>query len=200
MRDRGSAQDQYDTWDVSANHERYDEASRDEGKYSRARVYASSGRAPDFTLPPWSDRRQGFEALVYRATVRGDAAETRELLQRIERAVPAAPSEPGADALAWSLRSRLALLAGDTVRAIDGLKRAVARIPETYTANYPLTAVGPQRWLLARLLAARGDAAGAERWRRSFTASWSVSDLFYRAGLDSPGSGGISPPRPRSSP
>jgi hypothetical protein len=165
-----------------------------------ARAEMRAGRMPDFTLQPWDDLRQGFEALVYRATVRGDAAETRELLQRVERAVPAAPSEPGADALAWSLRSRLSLLAGDTVRAIDGLKRAVARIPETYTANYPLTAVGPQRWLLARLLAARGDSAGAERWRRSFTASWSVSDLFYRVGLDSPGSGGSSPPRPRSSP
>jgi hypothetical protein len=166
--------------------------------YDRARVDMRAGRTPDFTLPPWNELRQGFEALVYQATLRGDSAEAHELLRRIERA-PVAPSEPAADALGWSLRARLALLAGDTARAIAGLQRAVARIPEIHTANHPLTAVGPQRRLLAQLLLARGDSAGAERWRRSFSTSWSVADLFYLAGLDSLGSGRPSS-RPRNAP
>ena len=109
----------------------------------------------------------------------------RELLRRIDRAPPPPPSEPAAEALRWSLRARLALLAHDTTAAVAASARAVARIPETHTANYPLTAVGPQRFLLARLLLARGDSAGAERWRRSFTGSWSVADLFYLPALDS---------------
>jgi hypothetical protein len=71
----------------------------------------------------------------------------------------------------------------------------VARVQEPYTANHPLTALGPQRFLLARLLAARGDSAGADRWRRSFTRSWSIADLFYYPALDSLGVG--SPSRSR---
>ncbi|MDQ3139062.1 MAG: hypothetical protein M3Q93_15960, partial [Gemmatimonadota bacterium] len=85
----------------------------------------------------------------------------------------------------WSLRARLALLAADTTAAVQALERAVARIPETHTANHPLTAVGPQRFLLARLLLARGDSIRAERWGRSFVRSWSIADLLYRAALDS---------------
>jgi len=141
---------------------------------------------------------KAFEALVYRAVVEGDAAETRDLLQRLDRAPPAAPSEPAADALRWSLRARLAMLAGDTAGAIDALRHSVARVQEPYTANYPLTALGPQRFLLARLLAARGDSAGAARWRRSFARSWSVADLFYFPALDSLGAGPLT--RPRSQP
>jgi hypothetical protein len=196
--DSVAAPEQFDAWLVSADLAGYDVGGRTGPMYDRARVDLRAGRTPDFTLPPWNELRQGFEALVYRATIRGDSAEARELLRSIER-TPAASSEPAADALGWSLRARLALLAGDTARAITGLQRAVARIPEIHTANHPLTAVGPQRRLLVQLLRARGDSAGAERWRRSFSNSWSVADLFYLAGLDSLGSGRPSS-RPRNAP
>jgi hypothetical protein len=87
----------------------------------------AAGRTPDFSLPPWEELRQAFEALVYRAVVEGDSADTRELLQRIDRARPAGPSDPSADALRWSLRARLALLAHDSAAAVDALRRSVAR-------------------------------------------------------------------------
>ena len=190
---------QFDAWLVSADLAGYDVGARTAPMYDRARADMRAGRTPDFTLPPWSELRQGFEALVYRATIKGDSAEIRELLRRIEGVPPAAPSEPAAEALGWSLRARLALLAADTARAIAGLQRAVARIPEIHTANHPLTAVAPQRRLLAQLLRARGDSAGAERWRRSFSTSWSVADLFYLAGLNSLGTGTLTS-RPRSAP
>ena len=69
----------------------------------------------------------------------------------------------------------------------DAHRRSLARIQEPHTANYPFTAFGPQRLLLARLLLARGDSAGADRWRQSFVRSWSVSDLFFYRALDSLG-------------
>jgi hypothetical protein len=189
----------FDAWLISAELAGFPVGARTGPMFARARADAAAGRTPDFTLPPWSEPRQGFEALVYRAVAEGTSAEARELLRRIERAPPAAPSEPSANALVWSLRARLALHSGDTTAAIAGLQRAVARIAEIHTANYPLTAMGPQRRLLARLLLARGDSAGAERWRRSFAASWSVADLLYRAGPDSLGTGRLPPP-PRSAP
>src|SRR5262249_61527584 len=95
-------------------------------------------------------------------------------------------------------RPRWALRAHARPAAVDALRRSVARVQEPFTGNYPLTALGPQRFLLARLLAARGDSAGAERWRQSFLRSWSVADLFYYPALDSLGAGPL--PRPRSRP
>jgi len=187
-----------DPWLVQAALAGFPVAARVEPMYQWARAQMQAGRTPDFSLAPWDELRQAFEALVYRAVVAGDASETRELLQRIDRAPPPAPSEPAADALRWSLRARLALLASDTTAAIDALRRSVARVQEPYTGNHPLTALGPQRFLLARLLAARGDSAGADRWRRSFTRSWSVADLFYYPALDSLSAGPPSRPRSRS--
>ena len=184
-----------DSWLVQAVLAGFPARDRAAPMFDWARTQVRAGRAPDFTLQPWDDLRQGFEALVYRAVVQGDSAETGELLRRLERAPPPPPSEPSADALRWSLRARLALLGRDTTGAVAALRRAVARIPEPYTAHYPLTAAGPQRYLLARLLLARGDSAGAERWRRSFTGSWSVADLFYLPALDT-----LGPSRARSSP
>ena len=184
-----------DPWLVQAVLAGYPARDRAEAMFDWARAQMRAGRTPDFSLPPWEELRQAFEALVYRAVVQGDSAETRELLGRIDRAAPAAPSEPAADALRWSLRARLALLAGDTTATIEALRRSVARIQEPHTANHPLTAFGPQRFLLARLLLARGDSAGAERWRQSFVRSWSVADLFYLPALDSLGAGPLSRPR-----
>jgi hypothetical protein len=77
----------------------------------------------------------------------------------------------------------LALLAGDTVGAIGLLEESVSRIPELYTANYPLTAMGPQRLLLSEIQEARGAPAEAGRWRDSFRHTWSVADVFYLARL-----------------
>jgi tRNA A-37 threonylcarbamoyl transferase component Bud32 len=187
-----------DPWLVQAVLAGYPARARAEPMFEWARTQVRAGRTPDFSLVPWDELRQAFEALVYRAVVEGDAAETRDLLQRLDRAPPAAPSEPSADALRWSLRARLAMLSRDTAAAIDALRHSVARLQEPYTANYPLTALGPQRFLLARLLAARGDSAGADRWRRSFLRSWSVADLFYFPALDSLGAGPLT--RPRSQP
>ncbi len=184
-----------DPWLVQAVLAGFPARDRVAPMFDWARAEMRAGRMPDFTLDPWDDLRQGFEALVYRAVVEGDSAETGELLRRIDRAPPPPPFEPVAEALGWSLRARLALLAHDTTAAVVGLRRAVARIPETHTANFPLTAAGPQRFLLARLLLAQGDSAGAERWRRSFAGSWAVSDLFYLPALDS-----LGPSRTRSAP
>ena len=184
-----------DPWLVQAVLAGFPARDRVAPMFDWARAEMRAGRMPDFTLEPWDDLRQGFEALVYRAVVEGDSAETGELLRRVDRAPPPPPSDPAAEALRWSLRARLALLARDTTGAVAGLRRAVARVPETHTANYPLTAVGPQRFMLARLLLARGDSAGSERWRRSFSGSWAVGDLFYRPALDS-----LGPSRTRSAP
>ncbi|HET9039717.1 MAG TPA: hypothetical protein VFN40_06085, partial [Gemmatimonadales bacterium] len=189
----------FDAWLILAGLAGHPVGARTAPMLERARADVAAGRTPDFTLPPWSEPRQGFEALVYRALAEGAAAETRELLRRVERAAPPAPGEPSADILRWSLRARLALLAGDSAAATAALQRAVARIEQAAAANYPFTAVPLQRLQLARLLLARGDTAGAARWRRSFSASRSVADLLFRAGLDSLGAG--SPPsRPRSAP
>jgi hypothetical protein len=184
-----------DPWLVQAVLAGFPARDRVAPMFDWARGEMRAGRMPDFKLEPWDDLRQGFEALVYRAVVEGDSAETGELLRRIDRAPPPPPSEPAAEALRWSLRARLALLARDTTGAVVALRRAVARISEPYTGHYPLTAVGPQRFLLARLLLARGDSAGADRWRRSFNGSWSVADLFYHPALDS-----LGPSRARSAP
>ncbi len=189
----------FDAWLILAGLAGHPVGARAGPMFDRARADVAAGRTPDFTLPPWSEPRQGFEALVFRALAEGSAADTRDLLRRIERAAPAAPSEPGADALRGSLRARLALLSGDTAAAIGELQRAVARIPQSVTANYPLVAAPLQRFLLARLLLARGDTAGSERWRRSFVGTRSVADLLFRAGLDSLGAGRLSP-RSRSVP
>jgi tetratricopeptide (TPR) repeat protein len=189
----------FDAWLILAELAGHPVGARTGPMFDRARADLAAGRTPDFSLPPWSEPRQGFEALVNRALAEGGPADTRDLLRRIERAAPAAPSEPAAHVLEWSLRARLALLAGDTAAAIGDLRRAVARIPQSVTANYPLVAVPLQRQLLARLLLARGDSAGAERWRRSFSAARSVADLLFRAGLDTLGAGSL-PPRPRRAP
>ena len=110
-------------------------------------------RGPDVRVGPRPDARRphaglhasrrgttcarAFEALVYRAVVEGDSAETGELLRRIDRAPPPPPSEPAAEALRWSLRARLALLAHDTTGAVAALRRAVARIAETLHGQLP---------------------------------------------------------------
>jgi hypothetical protein len=123
--------------------------------------------------------RQGFEALAYRATLEGDSAEVLQLLDRIKRAPAPNPTEPAPGQLQASLEARLNLLAGDTVAAMASLRRSLSHIAEIYTANHPLTAMGPQRLLLSELAAKRGDSVEAGRWRDSFANSWSIADALY---------------------
>jgi hypothetical protein len=141
------------------------------------------GRDPDFGLPPWNEVRQAFEALVYRATLEGDSTEVLQLLDRIGRAPATNPTEPAPRQLQASLEARLKLLAGDTVGAMASLRRSLSHIAEIYTANHPLTAMGPQRLLLSELAARRGDSVEAGRWRDSFANSWSIADPLYLARL-----------------
>jgi hypothetical protein len=177
----------FDPWIVQAFLAGYPARELDEPMLRWARAQVADGRAPDFSRPPWDDTRQGFEALVYRATVEGDSLEALDLLGRIDRSPPVDPAEPSPGALRASLQARLALLAGDTTKAIALLEQSVSRIVEIYTANHPFTAMGPQRLLLSRLLSARGDTAGAARWRNSFLGSWCVADILYLPELRGPG-------------
>ncbi len=173
----------FDPWLVQAFLAGYPARDLAEPMFLWARAQVVAGRAPDFGRPPWDEVRQGFEALVHRATLEGDSAETLELLEAIDRAPNSDPSEPSPGALRASLNARRALLAGDTSQAIGLLQQSVSRILEIFTANHPLMAMGPQRFLLTELLTARGDTAGARRWRDSFSNSWSVADVFYLAKL-----------------
>jgi serine/threonine-protein kinase len=145
-----------------------------------ARNAAAARQAPDFSLPPTHEYQQGFQALVARATVAGDSAQTLWLLQRIESA-PASPdpSDGVRETLETSLRARLALLAHDTAAATGLLRRSVVRIPERYVTFLPLAGMAPQRFLLAELAARRHDSAEAERWLSTFTDGWAVADILY---------------------
>jgi serine/threonine protein kinase len=179
---RAAASDEsFDAWVVQAALAGYEAADLAEPMYAWARRQVVAGRSPDFRRPYWDELRQGFDALVARATLEGDSAEVTDLLRRIERAPAGNPTDPGPEALPASLRARLALLGGDTTRGVSLLQRAVSRIAEPWTANYPLTAMGPQRYLLAELLRTRGDLVQARRWQDSFVNSWAVTDVLYLA-------------------
>jgi tetratricopeptide (TPR) repeat protein/predicted Ser/Thr protein kinase len=145
-----------------------------------ARSLVRRGAIPDFSLPAWDERHQAFEALVHHVTLAGDSAEALDLLQRMKRASPSTDlADPTAAALAASLNARLALLAGDSARAVASLRRSLARIYHPFTWYYPLTSMAPQRRLLSELLQARGDRAEAQHLRESFNRSWSVGDVFF---------------------
>jgi tetratricopeptide (TPR) repeat protein len=171
----------FDPWVVQAALAGYQAAHLAEPMFAWARRQVAAGRSPDFRRPYWDEVRQGFDALVDRATLEGDSAEVTDLLRRIERAPTRNPTDPGPEALRASLHARLALLAGDTTQATALLQRSVSRIAEPWTANYPLTAMGPQRYLLAELLRTRGDSSQARRWQDSFSNSWAITDVLYLA-------------------
>lgn len=153
------------------------------------------GRIPDFRPGVDDDDRAAFNALVHEAVLHGDSARAERLLRSIAEAPAAHPTDPGAEALSAALRSRLALLAGDTVRAIDELSHATSRTFEPFVAFYPANTMAPQRLLLVRLAEATGRASLAERWRLSFTNSFSFGDLLYRSWIAD-----ARPPVPPSSP
>jgi len=88
-------------------------------------------------------------------------------------------SDPTAASFQASLEARLALLAGDSALAIASLRQSLARIYHPFTWYYPLTAMAPQRRLLAELLQARGAGVEAKRWHDSFHRSWSIGDVLF---------------------
>jgi len=182
---KSAAGDQpFDAWLIQAELAGYPARDLATPMYAWARSLLAAGRIPDFRRPVWDESRQlrqAFDALAQRAALQGDSVDVRDLLRRIDRAAAPDSSDPSPGALRASLRARLALLAADTVGAIGLLEQAVSRIPEVWTANFPLTALAGQRFLLSELLAARGDSAGARRWRASFSNSWAVVDVLYLA-------------------
>ena len=151
----------FDAWIVQAALAGFPTADLAKPMYDWARRQVEARRSPDFRRPYWDEVRESFDALVDRATLAGDSAEVTGLLRQIEEAPRGSPADPGPETLRASLRARLALLAADTTRAIDLLQTAVSRIAEPWTANFPLTAMGPQRYLLAELLGRQGNAAQA---------------------------------------
>lgn len=173
----------FDPWIVQAYLAGYPVRGVAEPMFAWARAQLAQGGTLDFNRPAWDEVRQGFEALVHRASLEGDSAEVLDLLRRIKGAPSPDPTEPSPDALQASLEGRLSLLAGDTVAAIGALRRSVSRIAEIYTANHPLMAMAPQRLLLSELAAKRGDSVEAGRWRDSFSNSWSIADVLYLARL-----------------
>jgi hypothetical protein len=178
----------FDPWMVQLYLAGYPVRGLAEPVFTWAQTQVTREQFPDFSRSPWDEARQAFEALVYRATLEGDSAGVRDLLQRIQRAPPPNPIEPSPGALRGSLEARLALLAGDTAAAIAFLRQSLSRIAEIYTANHPLMAMAPQRLLLSELAARRGDSVEARRWRDSFSNSWSIADALYLARLGRLGS------------
>lgn len=145
-----------------------------------ARSLLRRGTIPDFSLAPWEEAHQAFTALTHRATLVGDSAEILDLLEQMKSARPSADlSDPTAASLQASLEARLALLAGDSAATIGLLQRSLDRIYHPFTWYYPLTAMAPQRMLLARLLRARGAAADARRLEDSFERSWAIGDVLF---------------------
>ncbi len=146
-----------------------------------ARGLLARGDIPDFTRLPTEEPQQAFSALVHLAVVRGDSADARGLLQRLEAAAPRAdPSDPLPPSLRDALLSRLALLARDTSTALRLLEQSVSRSAEPLGMFFPLMTMAPERWLLVEIYAARGDRREARRWLGSFATTWSLGDVLYR--------------------
>ena len=148
---------------------------------SSARAMVS--RQPiDPTSSPATELIQALQALVHSATLRGDSSEVLRVLSVVRSAAgDRDSSDPLAPALTASLQARLALLAHDTVGAINLFTRSVGRSLWPYTDFFPLSGMGPQRLLLGRLLASQGQTQGAERWLGSFSNSWAMGDLLFVA-------------------
>jgi tetratricopeptide (TPR) repeat protein/TolB-like protein len=172
----------FDAWMIHAYLAGYPAATVVKPMFAWARAKLSSGEIPDFTLAPWDESQQGFQALAHEAVLTGDSADVTDLLARMKSARQATdPSEAMPASLQASLEARLALLAADTARTITLLERGVSRINQAYTWYYPLTSMAPERRLLSQLLEARGAGADAKRWRDSFDGSWSIGDAVFAA-------------------
>jgi tetratricopeptide (TPR) repeat protein len=172
----------FDAWMVHAYLAGYPAAEVVAPMFASARSKLANGEIPDFTRPMWDEAQQAFLALAHRATLMGDSAEVLDLLARMMRAPPATDlSDPTAFSLQGSLEARLALLNGDSARAIEKLQLALSRINEPWTWYYPLSSMAPERRLLGELLKARGSSVGEEQWQDSFRNSWSIGDVLFAA-------------------
>lgn len=170
----------FDTWMVQAYFAGFPAESVVEPMFAWARAKLAKGEIPDFSLQPWDEGQQAFQALAHRAAIEGDSAEVLDLLTRMKlarRPPDLAEAEPVA--LQASLQSRLSLLAGDSVHAVTFLRQAVSRIDQAYAWYYPLTSMAPERRLLSQLLEAQGARIDAKRWRDSFDRSWSIGDAVF---------------------
>jgi tRNA A-37 threonylcarbamoyl transferase component Bud32/tetratricopeptide (TPR) repeat protein len=172
----------FDAWMVHAYFAGYPAAKFVKPMFSWAQARVASKEIPDFSLPLWDERQQGFQALAHRASLMGDSAEVLELLTRMKQARQATDlSDATFSSFQASLEARLALLAGDSTKAIALLQSSVSRINEAYTWYYPQTSMAPERRLLSQLFEARGNGTEAQRWRDSFSRSWSIGDALFAA-------------------
>jgi hypothetical protein len=158
----------------------------------------AAGHIPDFDLPVSHELRQALNALVHEALLRGDSVRVQRLLRSLEDAGPGHPTDPGPEVLPAALRARLALLAGDTLRAVEELGVATSRTFEPFVGFYPASTMAPERLLLVRLSEALGRREEADRWRSSFFNSLSFGDLLYQVLVD--GAAEASPPSPPGDP
>jgi tetratricopeptide (TPR) repeat protein len=184
---KSMAEGTLDPWVVQAYLAGYPIQSVAEPMFASARSTVERENTLDLTGPPSMGIVQAVQALAHRATIEGDSAEVRGILSILKRArVVRDGSDPLPGALDASLRARLAILAGDSASAIELLSRAVSRSLWPYTDYYPLSGFAPQRLLLGRLLAARGQRDDAARWLGSFSHSWALGDVLFAARVKQP--------------
>ncbi len=170
----------FDRWMVLAYLAGFPSKKTVEPMFAWARSLVAHREIPDFTRAPWELPQQAFRGLVHRASVEGDSADALSLLRRLDAAAGGADaSDPMPEALRAALRSRLALLAGDTTEGMRFLRLSVSHSAEPLGTFFPLMAMGPERWLLAEISAARGDRRQANRWLASFENVWSLGDVLY---------------------
>ena len=171
-----------DGWVLQAYFAGYPAEADAEPMLSAARVAVRRPARLDLRGLPTTELNQAVQALVHRATLAGDSSEVLWLASRLGSArFTGDGSDPLVPALTSSLHARLALLAGDSARATELLQRSVSRSLWPYTDFFPLSGMAPQRLLLARILAARGQPQAAKRWFESFSNSWAVGDVFFAA-------------------
>jgi len=110
---------------------------------------------------------------------RGGAAEAEEMSERILRNAPA--GSPRRDSLlAASLRARATLARGDSAEALRQLRGLIPTATSHQDLVWdPWESLGGERLLLARLLLARGQAAGALDVAGGFDSPVPVSYLMY---------------------
>jgi tetratricopeptide (TPR) repeat protein len=179
--ERVAADTAFDGWLAHAHFAGRDDRGRGGRMVARARALLAAGRTPDFSRPYWDEPRDAFLLLAHRAVLGGDSADVHALRRTLNATRERGDSsDPVPPAVRASLAARLALLAGDSARAIALLEDGLARIDEPFATFFPLRAMAPERMLLLELHAAtRGDPAAARRWANSFTASRSPADLLF---------------------
>ena len=170
-----------DGWLASAAFAGYDVGGRLTPMLAQARAVLAGRRTLDFTQPYWDEPRDAFLLLTHHAVGGGDSAVVRGLLGVLAASRQRTnASEPVPFAAHAALSARLALLAGDSARAIGLLREGLARIDEPYATFFPLRAMAPERMLLVRLLATtQRDSASLRRWVGSFAASRSIADRLF---------------------